>query len=91
MDTSLCNVTVTLKKQEKMKTSFFLNRIYFATRNICLTLLPKNAHGITQRPTLEMEKIGYSHCGEFYFMAMTTLGMIVYKTTGQLLLRYRFI
>ena len=24
----------------------------FLQENVCLTLLPKNAHGITQRPTL---------------------------------------
>ena len=32
MGTSLCDVTMTLKRQEKLETSFFLNRIHFLTR-----------------------------------------------------------
>ena len=30
--TSLCDVTMTLKRQEKIETSFFLNKIHFSTR-----------------------------------------------------------
>ena len=29
---SLCDFTVTLKRQEKLETSFFLNRIHFSAR-----------------------------------------------------------
>ena len=32
MGTSLCDVTMTLKRKEKMETSLFLNRIHFSTR-----------------------------------------------------------
>ena len=32
MGTPLCDVTMTSKRQEKMETSFFLNRIHFSTR-----------------------------------------------------------
>ena len=32
MGTSLCDVTMTIKQQEKMQTFFFLNRIHFSTR-----------------------------------------------------------
>ena len=53
MGTSLCDVTVTLKRQGKIVNIFFSKLGYiFLQENICLTLLPKNAHGITQRPTL---------------------------------------
>ena len=38
--------------RKKCKHLFFLFSIYFLQENVCLTLLPKNAHGITQRPTL---------------------------------------
>ena len=34
--------------------------------NICLTLLPKNAHGITQRPTLRGESNGKSQLANFF-------------------------
>ena len=36
---------------------------------------------------MEIRKVVYS--SEFYFMAMVTLNMIVYKEIGQLLLRYQ--
>ena len=36
--------------------------------------------------SLEIEKVGYSD--EFYFMAMVTLDMVIYKEIGQLFLRY---
>ena len=32
MGMPLCDVTVTSKQQEKLETSFFLNRIHFSTR-----------------------------------------------------------
>ena len=38
--------------------------------------------------SVETEKAVYS--GEFYFMAIVTLYMIVCKEIGQLLLRYQF-
>ena len=37
---------------------------------------------------MEIRKVGYS--GEFYFMIMVILDMIIYKKIGQLLLRYQF-
>ena len=50
---SLCDVTVTLKQQEKnWKHLFSLTEYISLQKHICLTLLPKNSHGITQRPTL---------------------------------------
>ena len=53
MATSLCGVTVTLKRQRKIVNIFFsVTGHIFLQQNVCLTLLPKNAHGITQRPTL---------------------------------------
>ena len=36
---------------------------------------------------MEIGIFGYS--GEFHFMAMVTLNMIIYKETGQLLFRYQ--
>ena len=49
MGTSLCDVTVTLKRQGKIVNIFFLKQnAVFLQENVCLTLLPKNAHGITQ-------------------------------------------
>ena len=48
MGMSFYDVTVTLKRQGKIVNIFFI----LLQENICLTLLPKNAHGITQRPTL---------------------------------------
>ena len=52
MGTSLCDVTVTLKRQKNCKHLFSYTGYIFLQENVCLTLLPKNAHGITQRPTL---------------------------------------
>ena len=52
MGTSLFHVTVTLQRQRKIVNIFFLKQDTFLTFLKCLTLLPKNAHGITQRPTL---------------------------------------
>ena len=37
---------------------------------------------------MEIGKFGYS--GEFYFMAIVTLYMIIYTEIGQLLLRCKF-
>ena len=37
---------------------------------------------------MEIGKAGYS--GEFYFIAIFTLDMVIYKEIGQLLLRYQF-
>ena len=53
MGTSLCDVTVALKGQRKIVNIFFSKTGYIVLQeNVCLTLLPKNSHGITQRPTL---------------------------------------
>ena len=53
MGTSLCDVTMTLKRQKIIGNIFFLKQdTFFLQENVCLTLLPKNSHGITQRPTL---------------------------------------
>ena len=53
MGTSLCDVTMTLKRQEKNWKHLFSETGYiFLQENVCLTLLPQNSHGITQRPTL---------------------------------------
>ena len=55
MGTSLCDVTVTLKRKRKIVNIFFLKQnTFFLQENVCLTLLPKNAHGITQLPTLRV-------------------------------------
>ena len=52
MGSLLCDVTVTLKRQGKIESILFSEAGYICLQaNICLTLLPKNAHGITQRPT----------------------------------------
>ena len=37
---------------------------------------------------MEIGRVGYS--GEFYFIAIVTLNMVIYKEIGQLLLRYQF-
>ena len=43
---------MTLKQQEKIGNIFFLKQdTFFLQENVCLTLLPKDARGITQRPT----------------------------------------
>ena len=52
MGTSLCDVTMTLKRQEKIGNIFFLKENTFFYKKMYVTLLPKNFHGITQRPTL---------------------------------------
>ena len=53
MGTSLRDVTMTLKRQEKIGNIFYLKQDnIFLQERLCLALLPKNAHGITQRPTL---------------------------------------
>ena len=53
MGTSLCDVIVTLKLKRKIVNIFFLKQdTFFLPENVCLTLLPKNAHGITQGPTI---------------------------------------
>ena len=58
MGTSLRDVTVTVKRQRKIVNIFFVKQnTFFLQENVCLTLLPKNAHGITQRPTLFSSKI----------------------------------
>ena len=54
MGTSLFGVTMTLKQQEKMETSFFLNGIHFSARKCMFDTLPKISHEITQRPTLKI-------------------------------------
>ena len=51
MGTSICDVAVTLKQQEKMETSFFLNRIHFPTKNMFETLNQKCTR-VTLGPTL---------------------------------------
>ena len=41
-----------VKMSRKIVNIFFSYLVYiFLQENVCLTLLPKNAHGITQRPT----------------------------------------
>ena len=56
MGTSFCGVTMTLKRQEKIGNIFFLKTGYiFLQENVCLTLLTKNSHGITQKPTLYVD------------------------------------
>ena len=52
MGTSLCFVTVTLKCQEKNANIFFLNKDIFFYQKSMLDTFIKNAHGITERPTL---------------------------------------
>ena len=53
LGTSLCDVTVTVKRQRKIVNIFFLKQnTFFYKKMYVLTLLPKIAHGITQRPTL---------------------------------------
>ena len=61
MGTSLCGVTMTLKQQGKMETSFFLNRIHFSTNNCMFDTLTKKAHGITQLPTLTHQEEKKTH------------------------------
>ena len=41
MGTSLCDVTVMFKRQEKNENIFFLNKIHFQQENVCLTLFNK--------------------------------------------------
>ena len=54
MGMSLCDVIVTLKLKRKIVNLFFLKQdTFFLQENVCLTLVPKNAHGITQGPTLQ--------------------------------------
>ena len=38
--------------KKKWKHLYLKRDTFFLQENVCLTLLPKNAHGITQRPTL---------------------------------------
>ena len=52
MGTSLCDVTVTLKRQGKIVNIFFLNQDTFFTREYMFNTFTKNALGITQPPTL---------------------------------------
>ena len=60
MGTSFCDVKTTLKRQEENGNIFFLKQDAFSTRKcMFFTLLPKNAHGITQRPTLSGMTLGY--------------------------------
>ena len=49
LGTSLCDVT---KPNKNCKHLFSYTEYIFLQENVCLTLLPKNAHGITQQPTL---------------------------------------
>ena len=46
MGTSLCDVTMTLKQQEKIEKTFFLHRIHFQQENVSLTFLPKMHTGL---------------------------------------------
>ena len=63
MGMSLRDVTVTLKRQEKIRNIFFSQTEYISLQeNICLTLLPKNSHGITQRPTLILNASIVNNC-----------------------------
>ena len=86
MGTSLCDVTMTLKHQGKIVNVFFLKQdTYFYKYNVqvCLTLLPKNAHGITQRPTLIWVLGGIFH---FFF---SNLERKAFKQTAETLIRHR--
>ena len=53
MGMTLCDVTVTLKQQEKMETSFFLNRIHFYTRKYMFDIFTQKFPRVSQRPTLQ--------------------------------------
>ena len=52
MGTSLCDVTMTLTQQEKIGKNFFLTQDTFSTRKCIFDIFTQNAHGITQRPTV---------------------------------------
>ena len=62
MGTSLSDVTVTLKRQRKIVNIFFLIQDTFSTRKCMFDTFTKNAHGITQRPTLMVAILNNNEC-----------------------------